>query len=120
MAESDHVSSQAARNLVNGAAAEPATEIAAMIRLVCEQLQRRIIGMVRPLHAEALDIFADSLHRREELTLLHRKSADTEIDGRALLQQQQHFEHGHRILAARNSNGNAVAIANHVKAMDRF
>ena len=40
-------------------------------------------------------------NRTQKFALLDGERADREIDRRALLQQQQRFEHGERILAAR-------------------
>ena len=61
-----------------------------------------------------------AVDRREKLALFHGESANAEIDRRALLQQQQRLEQGDGILAARNGDGDAVAVADHLEAMNRF
>ena len=40
--------------------------------------------------------------------------------GARFCEQQQRFEHGRRILAAGERDGHAVAVANHLEAMDGF
>ena len=52
--------------------------------------------------------------------LADRIAKNREIDRRALLQQQQHVEHGERILAAGKRDGHAIAIADHLESAHRF
>ncbi len=63
-------------------------------------------------------IFAHRLERAQKFSLLDGERADGEIDGSALLQQQQRFQHGQRILAAGQRHGHAIAVANHLESRD--
>ena len=54
----------------------------------------------------------------QKLPLLHGERADRKLDRRALLQQQQSFEQRRGILAAGERHRHAIAIADHLKAMD--
>lgn len=76
--------------------------------------------MVRPLDAEAANIFADGLDGTQKLALLDGEGANREVDGRAFCEQEKRFEQGNGILAAGYGYGNAVAVANHAEAMNGF
>ena len=91
-----------------------------MIGFLFEQTQRRIVGVIRPFYAEPFDVLADGLDGAEELALFDREGADGKTDRRALLQQQQGFEQGERVLTARERHGYAIAIADHLESADGF
>ncbi len=110
----------AARDLVNGTAAEAAAQVASVVRLLREQSNGRVVGVIRPFDAEAADVFADGFDGAQEFALLDGEGAHGEIDGRAFLQQHQRFEERDGIFAAGYGYGYAVAIANHFETMNRF
>jgi len=120
VAEGNDIGAEAAGELVDGAAAEAAAEVAAVIGLVFEEFQGRVVGVIGPIDAEGFDVFADGGDGGEEFALLDGEGADGEIDGGAFLEQEEDFEHGDGILAAGDSDGEAVAMADHVEAMDGF
>ncbi len=99
--EGDDVGSQAAHDLIDRAAAEAAAQVAAVIGLFLEQAQRGVVGVIGPIHAAGLQIFAQRLDGPQEFPLLDGERADREPDGRAVAQQRQSIQHGERILAAR-------------------
>ena len=74
--------------------------------------------MIGPIHAAGLQIFAKRLNRAQKFSLLDGERADREVDGGALLQQKQRFEHGDRIFSAGKGDGHAIAIADHLEARD--
>ena len=76
--------------------------------------------MITPIDPQALDVLPDRINRRQKLSLLHGESADAEIDGRALLKQQERFQHGHRILAPGDRDRHAIALPDHTEPMNRL
>jgi len=91
-----------------------------VIRLFVDQAQRRTILLIEPVDSTLFQILAERSDGPQELSLLHRKGADREFDRSALLQQAQSLQQRDGILAARQSHGNTITIANHVEAADRF
>src|SRR5580698_2419137 len=74
--------------------------------------------MIGPIDAASFQVLAHGFERAQEFSLLDREGADGEADRRALLQQEEDFQEGERILAAGKRHGNTVAIANHLKSRD--
>ncbi len=120
VAESDDVGTQFAADLVDGAAAEAAAHVAAVVGLFLEQAQGGVVGVVFPGNAPALDVFADGLDRAEEFALFDREGAEGKVYRSAFLQQEQGFEQGDGILTTGHGYGDAVSVADHVEAMDCF
>ena len=54
------------------------------------------------------------------LLLVHVHRHDAELDGRDLLQVQQHIEQGVAVLAAREADQDLVAVLDHVVVGDGF
>ena len=79
MSERDNIGAQPASDLIDGAPPKAAAKIATMIGLFFEQPQRRIVGVISPVHATRLKIFAQRLDRPQKLALLHGKSANREL-----------------------------------------
>ena len=120
MAERNYICSELPYNFVNRAAAEPAAQIATVIRLIRKQIQRRLVLNVSPIDTARLQIFTDRLNRRKKLTLLDRERANAEPNQSALLQNQKGFQQSHGVFAARYTNGHTIAIANHPEFADCF
>ena len=68
------------------AAAIAAAQIAAVVRLLFQQLERRRVAVVRPRDAARLQNFSERLDGREEFPLLYSEGADGEVDRRAFAQ----------------------------------
>lgn len=67
-----------------------------------------------------MNIFAHRFDRAQEFSLFDGEGAEGEIYGSALLQEEQNFEEGYRVLAAGNGNGDVVTGADHIEAVNRF
>ena len=72
VAEGDDVGVKAAGDLVDGAAAEAAAEVATVIGLLFEEAEGGVVGVAGPCDAETLDIFADGLRRGRGTCLVRR------------------------------------------------
>src|SRR5579872_6873914 len=120
MPERDYVCTQSSGDFVDSAAAIAAAQVAAVVRLLLEEPERRPVAIIRPVDAALLQIFAERLNRTKEFPLLDRERAYREIDWCALLQQQQRLQQSQRIFAARQRNGHTVAVADHLEPSDRL
>jgi hypothetical protein len=120
VAECDYVCTEPARDFVHSAATIATTKIASVVGFLGEQVERWSVLHVSPVDTARPEILADRLYRREELALFNGERADVEIDGRALLQNQQRFEQRHGILAAGHAYGDAISIADHAELADGF
>ena len=88
-----------------------------MIGLFVDKAERGLIVIVvqaRP----ALSGIRRTAGWAEEFALLDRKGADRKPDGSALLQKQERFQQSDGILAAGQSDGDPVALADHLEALD--
>lgn len=120
MAEGNHVGTEFSGEVVDGAAAETAAEIAAMAGLFVEQPQRGSVLNIGPIDTALAQIGANRFDGREEFALFDGEGTHAEFDGGALLQGQQRFEQCQRIFSSGDADGHAVAIANHAEAADRL
>jgi hypothetical protein len=89
-----------------------------MVRLVGKQIERGFVLNVSPIDSARAQVLAYRLNGGQELALLDRESANTEINGRTLLQNQQGFEQRQRVFASGQTNGNPIAMANHAEFAD--
>ena len=105
---------------INRAAPEAAAKIAPVVGLFFEEPERRIVGIVFPRNAEALNVFADRPDGTKKFHLLDGKRANGKADRRAFLQHEQRVEQRDRVFAPGYGYGNTVAFANHIEAMYRF
>src|SRR5438874_10127907 len=119
MTECDYVSTQFTNNFVNGAPAVAAAEVAAVVGLLTDEIERWLVMDIGPINTTRLQIFADGLNGREKFALLDSEGADAEVDGGTFLQDEQNFEQRDRIFAARKAHSDTIALTNHVKALDR-
>lgn len=118
MAEGNHVGAQLASNLVNCATAKAAAEVTTMIRLLIDQPQRRIVGLIEPVNAPLLQVRAERGYRTEEFALLHCECAHTELDRSPLLQETQRLEKRDGVLTTRETDCNAIPIPDHLEPAD--
>ena len=100
VSEGNYVGPQPASDFINGPAPEPAAQVAPVIGLFFQQPERWIVGVIRPVDAASLQVFAQRLDGPQKLALLHGKRAHGKLDGRALGEQQHRFEQRQRVLAA--------------------
>lgn len=118
--ECNDVRSQAASDFVDGATAKTAAKITAMIRLLFQQSHRRRIFKIVPVDSSFAQPNTQRLDGPQKFALLHSECAYGELNGSFLLQKQKSLQHCERIFAARERDGNAVAILQHVEASNRF
>jgi hypothetical protein len=91
-----------------------------MIGLFVDEADGGIIAVEGPIDAACPEILADGFDGAQEFSLLNGERANGKIDGRALLQEQEGFQHGHGILTAGDGGGHAIAFANHAETLDSF
>jgi hypothetical protein len=89
MAERNNVAAQFSSDLIHCTAAETAAQIAAMVWLVFEKLQRWIVLNVCPIDASSGKIIAKRMDWREKLALLNRESLHGELNRRSFLKRDQ-------------------------------
>lgn len=120
VAEGDDVGSEAADDLIDGAAAVAAAEVAAVIGLFVEEAEGGGVAEAGPGDSFFAQVFADGLDGAQEFTLLDGEGADGEVDGGAFLEQDEGFEQREGIFAAGEGDGHAIAVADHLEAVDRL
>jgi len=95
-----YIGAELTPDLVNSASTKPAASIATVVRTIFEQLERRIIDFVQPLDIALLQIFTERMDWGKKFALLDCKRTDREFDRGSLLEEQECFEQGNRILTA--------------------
>src|SRR6185369_15748649 len=89
-----------------------------MVRLLVDQADGGIVGLVGPVDSARLKILAHRLDRTQELALFDSERADRELYRRPVPQPDQRLKHGEGILASGKRHRHAIAVADHVKARD--
>ena len=89
-----------------------------MVGLFFKKAKAGAILKILPFDATSAQILAEGFDGGEKLALLNGERGDRKLNGRAFLEGQEGFEQSHGVLAARQANGNAVAVTNHVELFD--
>ena len=63
-----------------------------MIGLFFEQSKGWPVGVIGPVYAALLQVFAQRFDGTQELALFHGEGADGEFDGRSFCEQQKGFQ----------------------------
>ncbi len=87
--EGDDVGAEFAGKRIDGAAAEAAAEVAAVIGLIGEQAEGGVVGSERPRDAVLEHPLAEGLDGGEELALIDGEGGQGEADGGALLEEEK-------------------------------
>ncbi len=120
VAEGDDVGSEVLGDFIDRAAALARAEIAAVVGLFLEEIEGGVVAEVGPRDASLLEICAERFDGPEKFSLFDGEGADGEIDGRALLQEQESLEQSGGVLAAGEGDGDSIAITDHFEFGDSF
>ena len=120
VAESDDVRLQPVGDFVNGAPAVAAAKVAAVLRILLEQVERRDVVIAGPGDPLLAQEFAQRLDRPQELALFDGEGAQRELDRRALAQHEESFQQRERVFSTGKGHGNTIAVANHLETADRL
>jgi hypothetical protein len=120
VSESDHVRAQALADLIDSPPAKTAAEVAAMIGLLIEEAEGRVVGVVAPIDAARLEVLCHGFEGAQEFALLHSERAYGKLNRGAVAKPEQRFKQRERILTAGERHRHAIAIADHPEASDRI
>jgi hypothetical protein len=88
--------------------------------LLFDKAKRRFVLKIRPRDSPPPKVIAQRLNRSQELPLFHSECADGEVNRGAIPQSKEDLKKGQGVLAARQRDGYAIAVADHPVTADRL